>query len=324
MSSFALTRRNALQGLGLAAFAPLSPAWAAGERGSLAFLAVGDWGRNGLYHQREVAERMGESARDLGARFVVSVGDNFYEDGVNGVADPIWKTSFEAVYDAPSLQVPWYVALGNHDYHGDSQAQIDYSATSPRWRLPARWHAFQDRAPDGASLEVFVLDTSPMIRSYYADGGAKVKVVGQDVEAQLQWFEARLAASTADWKVVVGHHPVYSGGRPGADAAKDNAGESGGSPDLVARLDPILQRHRIPLYLNGHDHDLQHVRRGATDYVCTGAGSKMRDHCDMDGADFCSLQSGFAACTVNRQRMRVTYRDWTGADLHVVDIPRPA
>lgn len=327
MPRFALTRRRALQGLGLAAFAPLSRGWAAEETGSLAFLAVGDWGREGQFHQREVARRMGESARELDARFVISVGDNFYEDGVASVSDPAWKASFEDVYDAPSLQVPWYVALGNHDYHGNSQAQIDYSAASPRWRLPARWHAFQAAAPDGATLEVFVLDTSPMIRAYYADGAAKVKVAGQDTDAQIRWFEQRLAASRADWKVVVGHHPVYSGGRPGHDdLARDNTGDGGpgGSPDLIARIDPILQRHRVPLYLNGHDHDLQHVRRGATDYVCTGAGSKMRDHCDMEGSDFCSLQSGFVACAANRRRLRVTYRDWTGADLHVIDIPRPA
>jgi acid phosphatase len=322
MSRLALTRRRALAALGAAAFAPLSRTWAAQEAGALAFLAVGDWGREGQFHQREVAQRMGESARELNAKFVISVGDNFYEDGVTGLSDPAWKASFEDVYDAPSLQVPWCVALGNHDYRGDSQAQVDYSKTSPRWRLPARWHAFSERAPDGASLEVFVLDTSPMIQAYHAPD-SKVVVTGQDTDAQLAWFEQRLAASTADWKIVVGHHPVYSGA-PSAGAANGKGGEGGGggSPDLQARIDPILQRHRIPLYLNGHDHDLQHVHKGVTDYVCTGAGSKMRDQCNMGGSDFCSLQSGFVACTVTRGRLRVTYRDWTGADLHVIDIPR--
>lgn len=33
-----------------------------------------------------------------------------------------------------------------------------------------------------------------------------------------------------------------------------------------ASIDPILQKHGVPLCLNGHDHDPQHVRRGATDY----------------------------------------------------------
>lgn len=320
MSRLALTRRAALQALGLAAFAPLSRGWAAEETGALAFLAVGDWGRQGQFHQREVAQRMGETARDVGARFVISVGDNFYDDGVTGVSDPAWKTSFEDVYDAPSLQVPWHVILGNHDYRGNSQAQIDYSQTSPRWRLPARWYAITEHAPDGASVDFFFLDTSPMIQAYHRPGSVVV-VTGQDVDAQLAWFEQRLAASTADWKIVIGHHPVYSG-KPEAGASEKGEGGGGGSPDLQARIDPILQRYRVPLYMNGHDHDLQHVRRGVTDYVCTGAGSKMRDHCDTGGSDFCSLESGFVACTVGRRRLRIAYRDWTGAELHVVDIPR--
>lgn len=318
------TRRSVISGVAGSLALAASPfaAWAQ-SRSALTFLAVGDWGRNGLFHQQDVADRMGETASRIGARFVISVGDNFYEDGVSGIDDPMWKTAFEDVYRAPSLQVPWYVALGNHDYHGDSQAQIDYSAKSARWRLPTRWHAFQEQAPDGATVEVFVLDTSPLIQSYYKDGAEKVKVAGQDVEAQLAWFEQRLAASKADWKIVVGHHPVYSGGRPDAGPAKGES-EPGGSRDLIARLDPILQRHRVPLYLNGHEHDLQHVRRGVTDYVCTGAGSKTRTHCDMEGSDFCSMESGFVACSVDRSRLSVAYRDYKGAELHVVDIPRSA
>ena len=313
MPSHLFSRRLALKGLAASALAaPVTAAWAAGEP-ALNFLAVGDWGRGGGDNQAEVAGEMAKVAAALGARFVISVGDNFYEDGVASVDDPQWKASFEDVYAAPSLQVPWHAALGNHDYHGNSQAQIDYSARSRRWGLPARWYSHRETAPDGATIDLFVLDTSPLIRAYYDDGAKKVKVAGQDVEAQLAWFEKALAASSADWKVVVGHHPVYSGN------------EDGGAPDLQARLDPILQRHSVPLYLNGHDHDLQHVRRGATDYVCTGAGSKMRKACgDAPGGDFCSQRPGFVAVRLTRSAIKVAYRDDTGAELHVVDIPRPA
>jgi acid phosphatase len=310
-----VTRRGAIQGLAAAAFTgAVTSAWARAAEPALSFLAVGDWGRNGQDNQAEVAGQMGRLAAALNARFVISVGDNFYEDGVQGIDDPQWKTSFEDVYAAPSLQAPWHVALGNHDYHGDSQAQIDYTARSRRWRLPSRWYTRRETAPDGASLDLFVLDTSPFIRAYYEDGAAKVKVGGQDVDAQLRWFEQALAASRADWKVVVGHHPIYSGN------------EFGGAPDLQARIDPLLQRHAVPLYLNGHDHDLQHVRRGATHYVCTGAGSKISDaDCrQTPGSDFCAAQPGFVALRLTRRALRVAYRDATGAELHVADISRPA
>ena len=216
--------------------------------------------------------------------------------------------------------------LGNHDYRGNVQAQLDYAAKSSRWKMPARWYSYEERTPDGAAAAFFVVDTSPMMRMYYSDGAKTVKVGNQkqNVPVQLAWLDGALAKSKANWKIVIGHHPVYSGRllKETRMADPDKLTRmAGGSPDLIATLDPILQRHRVPLYLNGHDHNLAHVLQGATHFVCTGAGSKVADHCDMNGSDFCSLQSGFVACAVNRARLRVAYRDYTGAELHVVDIP---
>jgi len=329
----AVSRRGALQGLGglgLAAALPAARAVPAGE-GSLSFLAVGDWGREGAYHQRDVAIQMAASARELDARFVVSVGDNFYEDGVTSVDDPAWRKSFEEIYDAPSLQVPWHVALGNHDYRGNVEAQIDYSARSPRWRLPSRWYSFEERAPDGTRVELFVTDTTPLINFYYGDPATRKALEDQrrDAPVQLAWLDEALGRSTAHWKIVLGHHPVYSGWiEPGRRLSAANPyfelRTLGGTPDLIARLDPILRRHRVPLYLNGHNHDLQHVRMGTTDFVCTGAGSKIGTFCDRGGADFCALRSGFVAVTVQREQLRVAYRDYTGVRLDVVDIRRAA
>jgi len=314
-----ITRRRALQGLGLAALAPCAPAWAAAPDPDpiVSFLAVGDWGRDGAFHQREVAARMGETARAVDAAFVVSVGDNFYEDGVASTDDPKWKSSFEDVYTAPSLQIPWYVALGNHDYHGNTQAQLDYAETSARWFMPGRWYRSSRATVTNkgrVGVDLFVLDTSPFIAAYRADGAGKVKVAGQRTAPQLRWLDAALGQSTADWKVVVGHHPIYSGGQ---------YGQPGGTPELIEQLDPILQRHRVPLYLCGHEHDLQHIARGATHYVCTGAGSLTREHCHHERGDFCSVQSGFTLCVASPTRLWIGYRDWEGEGLYVVEIAKP-
>jgi acid phosphatase len=167
-----------------------------------------------------------------------------------------------------------------------------------------------------------------MIRAYYAHGARVVKVADQqaNVPVQLAWLDAALGASKADWKIVVGHHPIYMGrtARALSAAATDRRLRmNGGSRELIEQLDPILQRHRVPLYLNGHIHDLQHVQRGMTHYVCTGAGSRMARYCDVGDSDFCSLHPGFIACAVNGTRLRVAYRDYRGAELHVVDISRP-
>lgn len=40
--------------------------------------------------------------------FVISTGDNFYEDGLTGVDDPAFNESFSNIYTAPSLKKQWY------------------------------------------------------------------------------------------------------------------------------------------------------------------------------------------------------------------------
>ena len=57
---------------------------------------------------------MGRIGDRLGADFVISTGDNFYEDGLEGVDDPAFFESFSHLYTAPSLQTPWYT--GEHDH----------------------------------------------------------------------------------------------------------------------------------------------------------------------------------------------------------------
>ena len=322
-----ISRRGALQffgAAGLAATMPFDGLLARGARdGGLTFLGVGDWGRDGGNHQREVAGQMARVADGNGARFIISVGDNFYESGVTGIDDPAWQSSFERVYDAPSLQLPWRVALGNHDYIGNAQAQIDYSAKSDRWHLPSRWYDFTERAPDGATAQFFVIDTSPMLDQYYEDGAKKVKVADQraNVPVQVAWLDRELARSTADWKIVIGHHPVYTGKADGADAKAEPEHRHGGNPELIAAIDPLIQRHGVALYLNGHDHDLQHVLHGDTHYICTGAGSLTNERCFLGESDFCSLESGFVSCRLDLHTLRVTYIDYRGRPLNVVDIP---
>lgn len=63
------------------------------NRSSIRFLVVGDWG--GLPNAPFVtpvewatAQEMGRTAEQLGADFVLALGDNFYYRGVKSVDDP--------------------------------------------------------------------------------------------------------------------------------------------------------------------------------------------------------------------------------------------
>lgn len=51
---------------------------------------------------------MGRVGEKLDIDFVVSTGDNFYDDGLTGVHDTAFEESFTKIYTAKSLQKPWY------------------------------------------------------------------------------------------------------------------------------------------------------------------------------------------------------------------------
>ena len=174
---------------------------------ALNFLVVGDWGRNGQYHQKTVAEQMGNAAMTMDAEFIISTGDNFYPDGVTSTGDPQWKSSFEEVYTAHSLFQDWNVVLGNHDYRSNPEAQIAYSKISRRWNMPDYYYA-KKVAIDGDSTQkvLFVyIDTNPFVKKYYQDEKSKANVAKQDTLAQIKWLNQMLSDPdpSIKWKIVV-------------------------------------------------------------------------------------------------------------------------
>jgi tartrate-resistant acid phosphatase type 5 len=309
-----VSRRKVLGGMvGAAALASVPPLRAAQVGGAVNFLVVGDWGRQGTNHQRDVAVQMGKAAAALSSRWVVSVGDNFYDDGVDSTADPQWRGCFENIYTAPSLQIPWYVALGNHDYRGSPQAQVEYTHKSARWRMPDRYFKISGGNIGAPHLDLFFIDTSPLVHKYRDDveGKIAVNVATQDIYAQTRWLDQELGRSTASWKLVIGHHTLRSGGS-----------KHGETVEVVELIEPLLQKHRVQAYVNGHDHDLQHIRRGGVDYVCTGAGSEVRPVQPVEGTLFCAARSGFTSLTSSAESLDLEFRDYTGATLHQSTIPR--
>ncbi|KAG2387054.1 hypothetical protein C9374_002089 [Naegleria lovaniensis] len=94
----------------------------------LKFIVLGDWGRRGLFNQTEVAEQMEYYCKNFGCDFVISTGDNFYQDGVKSVDDILFKESFEDVYNQETLsKLPFLSVLGNHCYRSNPYAQVEYT-----------------------------------------------------------------------------------------------------------------------------------------------------------------------------------------------------
>ncbi len=267
---------------------------------ALNFLVLGDWGRNGRYNQTAVAESMADFAADNAVQFVVTTGDNFYENGVESTADPQWKHSFESIYSAPSLQIPWYPTLGNHDYRGMVQAQIDYSRGSSRWTMPARYYAVALPVGDTLSALFVFLDT--------------VELLSDDepaAERQLLWLDSTLAASKSAWEIVVGHHPLYAASAKHADPVK-----------LQEELRPLFDKYEVEAYVAGHVHSLQHIAPPGetTAYFISGGGSKTRPVDWKANPLFAARVSGFMAASISGDRMEVRFVDQRGTTGYVVQV----
>jgi tartrate-resistant acid phosphatase type 5 len=272
------------------------------EPDALSFLVLGDWGRAGRYNQREVGEQMGIAAQQFDCRFVITTGDNFYNDGVSGIDDVHWRVSFEDVYTHPALMIPWYPSLGNHDIRGSWQAQIDYSDVSDRWSMPDRYYSFDKRIDRETTVRFIILDTNQFIDEYYASDMYANALDGVDRTVQLEWLEQVLSTSTADWNIVAGHHNIYSG-----------SPNYGNNRDMLRDIDPILRAHNVDIYFSGHEHDLQHLKvDGRVHYVISGAGSEVRPTGMGEYSLFSRAVSGFTLASITGESIRFYFIDYEG------------
>lgn len=275
----------------------------------LNFYVVNDMGRNGRYDQKPIAEMMGSMAEDIGPEFVIATGDVHHFDGVRSVSDPLWMTNYELIYSHPELMISWFPVLGNHEYRGNTQAVMDYSGVSRRWNMPDRYYtrAFKKR---DVTVRVVWLDTTPLINKYRDDRDEYPDACRQDADRQMAWADSVLDAAKEDWIIVVGHHPVY------AETPKDES-ERG---DMQARLDPVLRRHNVDMYINGHIHNFQHIRvQGSdTDYITNSAGALSRRVKPTDGTVFCSSEPGFSIVSADKKTLRLYMIDRNGNIIHTV------
>ncbi|XP_010527820.1 PREDICTED: purple acid phosphatase 3-like isoform X2 [Tarenaya hassleriana] len=279
--------------------------------GSLSFLVVGDWGRKGSYNQSHVALQMGKIGEKLDIDFVVSTGDNFYDDGLTGIDDPAFHDSFVNIYTAPSLQTPWYTVLGNHDYRGDVEAQL-----SPTLRaIDNRWICMRSYIVNAEIVDLFFVDTTPFVDKYFIKPKDHVYdwrgVLPRKkyLKNLLMDADVALRESVAQWKIVVGHHTIKS------------AGHHGVTTELEKQLLPILKANGVDLYVNGHDHCLEHISSSdRMGFLTSGGGSKAWKG-DMNKWDPREMKfyydgQGFVSVQLTVGELRVVFYDAFGHVLH--------
>ncbi len=251
------------------------------------FLVIGDMG-TGREDQATVATAMVRRAKANGLDFWLSTGDNFYPSGVEAVDDPQWKTKFEEVYADPSLQVPIYATLGNHDHRGNVQAQVDYAKRNKNWKMAGLYYTFTRTLTDGTTVQFFAINTQPLHTSLGGD------------EKQIAWLDEKLRKSQARWKIVFGHHTLY-GHNP----------RRGHDKTLIANLEPLFVSHKADIYFAGHDHTLEMIKPvKGVHYVISGAGAGPDWAYPVtwtDESHYVATLGGFVLCRVSRDELVIEF-----------------
>ena len=291
---------------------------------SLRFLGIGDWGREASYDQKVTAEVLGAAASVTNASFVISVGDNFYDYGVKDESDALFDRSFRHVYTHPAqTQLPWYTIAGNHDYRGNLTAQMVYRG-DPRWNFPSLNYTRTWRLPNAsaddvtACLRAVFIDSTPLL-AYYRQGMEDKGRLMANLNAtsppgqQYAWINGQLARAEKECRavIVVSHHPIFT------------AGEHGDSLELKRFLLPMLVKYKVDALLSGHDHLMNHLVANGTDFVITGAGSRVRtSNVATPETAFLLGRGGFTVHSVNGTHISHSYVQ-SDASKTVFEVVRP-
>lgn len=231
---------------------------AAAEPAPFSFIYFGDVQNYIFELWSRVIREAYRKAPDAG--FMLYAGD-LVETGHN---DQQWSEWFQAggwIHSSvPSLAIP-----GNHEY-----------------RNPVK-----DAKPQGLSVQWKPQFTNPLNgpkgleeTSFYSDYQG-VRIIGLNCmekwDVQSEWLETTLKNNPNKWTIVMYHYPIYS-----ASSGRDNQ-------RWRDALKPILERHKVDLVLQGHDHVYTRGHDNPSDslksrkdrhsivYVVSVSGGKMYD-----------------------------------------------
>lgn len=226
------------------------------------------------------------------------------------------------------------------------QAEIDYSKKSTRWNMPAFYYDKVLKGKDGVTVHLIGIDTwringgdtyvafdsktgesrlrnATHVKHQFATGNmekdkhdillkmfddedSKNPIKFNADQSQLDWLDATLAASTANWKVVMGHFPVYS----------CTTGEHGDTPKLIQYVLPILTKYKADVYFSGHDHILQHILKNGVHFLGSGAGAQKHTGVNAKYSGLVSYHEGhygFMIHEASQTSLKTTFVDDTGA-----------
>uniref|UniRef100_A0A6C0D1T8 Calcineurin-like phosphoesterase domain-containing protein n=1 Tax=viral metagenome TaxID=1070528 RepID=A0A6C0D1T8_9ZZZZ len=220
------------------------------------FWCVGDWGQENRFQKQLVPLLLHQDKgdiqhnKDTPQSTILALGDNFYMDGVSSTADSQWITTWWIPLQS-KLLLPWICALGNHDFHQNPDAQIQFSHQFPEslWYMPHRYYLYSPPQTDNVKIYILVLDTV----SLCPDTSLRFQSVQiqylQNPDTQWEWiqhtldhlYNIRRDSKTPICVMIMGHYPIFS------------LGHHGNTPELY-RLWQLMKDYDVHAYLSGHDH----------------------------------------------------------------------
>ena len=249
-----------------------------GQTPLLRFVSVADTG-TGASGQYAVAKAMENYHRQNPYDLVILAGDNIYNFGEIEKINAVFERPYQALL---KQGVKFHACLGNHDIVTDNgNPQVRYPGFNMQGR---RYYTFRREA-----VQFFALDTN---------GNA-------DWQNQLIWLEKELSSSDAPWKIVFGHHQIYSSGQYGVNQP------------FIQRLTPLFKKYGVQAYINGHEHDYERTRSiNGTTYLICGAGAGTRPVGRSEWTAYSASVLSFMAFEVYADRILVS---GIGTDNRVFD-----
>jgi hypothetical protein len=180
------------------------------------------------------------------------LGDNFYPWGITRRREQ-WRLDYEfsaKVMRVPSLRVPWYGTVGNHDgkpkyqYRDNVAIAKEEDINNRFWIMPGPRQTvppitvppMTPGGSDGFVVQVFF---------YSTEWGFENNNPHMPEEAR--WLDAALTASSADLKIVATHEPMHGF-------------FNGRNLVMIEHFQPVLMKHRVPLVVTAHAHGIQLYR----------------------------------------------------------------
>lgn len=208
----------------------------AGDQTVFTFAAYGDSADiNDIAPFRSVQDRI----NTVDPAFAVLLGDNVYDSGTHNESDARFDPDINPEAAAWTAGHIDYVGFGNHDVATDGgqagednfSVPIPIAGVTAPASVPAAEQLEHNYSFDYGNVHFVTFDTNSLNNA-------------TRLNDQLTWIEADLAASTAQWNIVFGHHPV-TGSPDKPESAANN---------YYQQVVPRLLAAGVDVFLMGHSH----------------------------------------------------------------------